>query len=412
MKPLPNPETSKLEKIAIVGSGPAGLAAAFDLARLGYQPTIFEAGSVVGGNLAMVIPEYRLPRNILDQEIDCIRQAGIEILTNTPVGPDLTFDNLFARDYKAILLAVGAHRSLRLGLPGEDTPGVMYAFDFLKAIKAGNSVLLGEKVGVIGGGNAAIDAARTALRAGAKDVSIIYRRSKAEMPAMKREIEAGVEEGIKIIELCAPSRIVASDGKLSGIECLDVELGEYDETDRRLPVLIKGSESVRQVDTLILAVGEEPDLSFLPPGHGLELSNRNTIVIYPETLATGREGIFAAGDAVTGPSTIADSIASGKLAAASIHRFLRGQSVRHEYTVTQPSPYVEPVPRTEEDLEAKRFPMPCAEVSQRVNNFNLVELGLTEEMAIKEARRCLRCDLAAATKDDWRRSESHAEVEH
>ena len=393
LKPLPNPKVPVLEKVAIVGSGPAGLAAAFDLARLGYQPTIFEASSVVGGNLTQVIPEYRLPRRIVDQEIECIKQAGVEILTNTPVGAGLTFDALFAQGYKAILLAVGAHRSLKLGLPGEDIPGVMDAFGFLEAIKAGKGVSLGKKVGVIGGGNAAIDAARTALRAGAREVFIIYRRSKEEMPAMKREIDAGLEEGVKIVELAAPARLIARDGRLTGIECFAMKLGEYDETGRRRPVPIPGSEFIFLLDNLILAIGEQPDLSFLPAGHGLEISESDAIMTEPETLATSRPGVFAAGDAVTGPSTIADSIASGKLAAVSINKFLRDEPVVREYSVTAPSPYVEPVKRTEEVLELRRFPMPCASAAERVRNFGVVELGLTEEMARKEALRCLRCDM-------------------
>jgi NADH-quinone oxidoreductase subunit F len=392
-KPLPKPKVPRLEKVAIVGSGPAGLAAAFDLACLGYQPTVFEASSVVGGNLAAAIPEFRLPRRIMDLEIECIKKAGVRILTNTPVGRDLTFDDLFAQGYKVILLVVGAHKSLKLGLPGEDTPGIMDGLDFLKAIKLGKKVPLGEKVGVIGGGNAAIDAARTALRAGAREVSIVYRRTKAEMPAMKREIDAGVEEGVKIVELAAPSRIITRNGRLTSIECLAMELGEYDETGRRRPVPIPYSEFIFPLDNLLLAIGEDPDLSFLPTGHGLEISKRNTVVTDPETLATRRPGIFAAGDCVTGPSTIADSIASGKLAAVSIHKFLRGRPVVREYTVTAPSPYVEPVERTVEEVEQQRFPMPCAPVAERVRNFGMVELGLSEEMALKEARRCLRCDL-------------------
>lgn len=392
-KPLPKPRVPRLEKVAIVGSGPAGLAAAYDLARLGYQPTVFEAGPVVGGNLAMAIPEYRLPRRILDLEIENIKKAGVRIITNRPVGRDLTFDDLFAQDYKAILLAVGAHRGLKLGLPGEDTPGIMDGLDFLKAVKLGKKVQLGEKVGIIGGGNAAIDAARTALRVGAKKVSIIYRRTKAEMPAIKREVEAGLEEGVELVELAAPTRIIAKNGRLTGIECVAMELGEYDETGRRRPIPIPHSEFIFPLDNLILAIGEEPDLSFLPTGHGLQISKRNTIAVDPETLATVRPGIFAAGDCVTGPSTIADSIASGKQAAVSIHQYLRGRRVAREYTVTRPSPYVPPIERGAEELEAVRPTMPCAPVAERVRNFSVVELGLSEEMAVKEARRCLRCDL-------------------
>ncbi len=392
-KPMPKPDVPTLEKVAIVGSGPAGLAAAFDLARLGYRPTIFEASSAVGGNLAMVIPEFRLPRRILDLEIENIKQAGVNILTNTPVGQNLTFEHLFAQGYKAILVAVGAHRSLRLDLPGENTPGVVYALDFLQAARAGKRVPLGEKVAVVGGGNAAVDAARTALRAGAREVCVLYRRSQAEMPAMRREIDAMVEEGVKIVELAAPVRTMSGNGGLTGVECLAMELGEYDDTGRPRPIPIPGSEFSVPVDNLILAVGEEPDPTCLPPEHGLEVSRRKTIVTDPETLATGQPGIFAAGDAVTGPSTIADSIASGKLAATSIHKFLRGEPLVREYSTTPPSPHVEPVDRTEEDMEMRRYAMPCAPAAERVRNFDIVELGLSEETALKEARRCLRCDM-------------------
>jgi NADH-quinone oxidoreductase subunit F len=383
----------RLEKVAIVGSGPAGLAAAYDLARRGYQPTVFEASSIVGGNLAAAIPEFRLPRRILDLEIECIRQTGVRIQTKTPVGRNPSVDDLFAQGYKAVLLAVGAHQSLRLGLSGEETPGVRDGLDFLKAVKRGVKVSLGGRVGVVGGGNAAIDAARTALRARAKEVTIIYRRTKAEMPAMKREIDAGIEEGVAILELAAPSRIIREDGRLIGLECRRMELSDYDETGRRRPVPIPGSEFVLPLDTLILAIGEQPDLSFLPVGHGLAISGRNTIQADPETLTAGRPGIFATGDCVTGPSTIADSIASGKLAAVSIHKYLRGQPVVREYTVAGPSPYIAPVERTTEEVELLRFPMPCASADERVRHFGMVELGYSEEMAILEARRCLRCDL-------------------
>ena len=398
-KPLPKPKVPTLEKVAIVGSGPAGLAAAFDLARLGYQSTIFEAGPVVGGNLAMVIPEFRLPRLIMQLEIECIKQAGVEILTNTPVGTSLTFDDLFVQGYKVILVATGAHKSLKLGLPGESIPGVMHAFDFLRRIKQGDKVTLGERVGLIGGGNAAIDAARTALRAGAKQVSIIYRRTKEEMPAIRREIEAGVEEGVKIVELAAPARLITENGRLTGLECLGMELGEYDESGRRKPVPIPHSEFTIPLDNVIVAIGEEPDLSFLPSDHGLELSKRNTIATDPETMTTKRRRIFAAGDVVTGPSTIADAMASGKLSAASIHKFLRGQPIVREYSVTPPVPYVEPVVQSVEDVEPQRFPMPCAPVVERLHNFGVVELGFNEETAVKEAKRCLRCDLAVAREE-------------
>lgn len=213
------------------------------------------------------------------------------------------------------------------------------------------------------------------------------------MPAMKREIDAGLEEGVKIVELAAPARLITRDDRLTGVECFAMKLGEYDETGRRRPTPISGSEFIFLLDNLILAIGEQPDLAFLPAGHGLEISEGGTIVTEPETLATSRPGVFAAGDAVTGPSTIADSIASGKLAAVSINKFLRGEPVVREYSVTAPCPHVEPVKRTEEVLEPRRFAMPCAPAADRVRNFGVVELGLSEEIARKEALRCLRCDM-------------------
>ncbi|MBI4758424.1 MAG: NADH-quinone oxidoreductase subunit NuoF, partial [Chloroflexi bacterium] len=375
IKPLARPRMPGRERVAVVGSGPAGLAAAYDLANLGYEITVFEAGPIMGGNLAWAIPEFRLPRRIMEAEIENIKRAGVKIQTNTAVGQGLTLDDLFARGYKAILLAVGAHKSLKLNIPGEGTAGVIDALEFLKMAKLGKAVPLGERVAVIGGGNAAIDAARTALRVGGKKISILYRRTRAEMPAMKREIEAGVEEGVEIRELVSPTRILSRDSRLASLECVSMELGEFDETGRRRPMPIPYSEFIMPLDSLIVAVGEEPDLSFLPRNHGLGISRRNTIIVDPETLVTGRPGIFAAGDAVTGPSTIADSIASGKLAAVSIHKYLRGQPLAREYTVTGPSPHVEPIERTEEEIELQRYRMPCAPVEERVGSFNVVELG-------------------------------------
>jgi len=324
---------------------------------------------------------------------------GVKILLNNPIGKDVTIDDLFKQGFKAVLLATGAHKSMKAGIAGESSPGVLNAFTFLEDVKAGKSVTLGGKVGVIGGGNAAIDAARTALRVGASESFIIYRRTRVEMPAMKREIAAGVEEGVKIIELATPVRTISSDGKLKGIECLANQLGDPDESGRRRPIPIQGSEYTLSLDHLILAVGEEADLAYLQENHGLQISKRNTIMTDTETLATARAGLFAAGDVVTGPSTIADSIAGGKLAAASIHKFLRGQPLIREYSVTAPSPYVEPVKRTEADLELNRFPMPCAPVPERVAGFGVVELGYSEEAALKESMRCLRCDIAARNAD-------------
>jgi NADH-quinone oxidoreductase subunit F len=381
------------EKVAIVGSGPAGLAAAYDLARRGYWPTVFEASSTIGGNLAAAIPEFRLPARVLEMEIAGIRQAGVEVRTNAPVGRNPSLDDLLLQGYAAVLLAVGAHESRRMEVPGEDGAGVLEALAFLKAIKQGRKPPLGRRVAVVGGGNAAIDAARTARRVGAQEVTIIYRRTRAEMPAIRREVEAGLEEGVAILELATPVRVLHENGRLVGLACLRMKLGEYDKTGRRRPDPVPGSEFVFPLDNLILAVGEQPDLAFLPNGHGLPISPRNTILADPETLATPRPGVFAAGDCVTGPSTIADSIGGGKLAAAMIHKYLRAQPVVRDYAVTPSSPYVPPVERSIEEVEQQRLPMPMAPAAERVHDFRLVELGLSEEMALKEARRCLRCDL-------------------
>jgi heterodisulfide reductase subunit A-like polyferredoxin len=374
------------ERIAIVGSGPAGLAAAYELVKKGYPVTVFESLHEVGGMLRVGIPEYRLPKNLLEIEIKRIRDLGMEIQTGTVIGKDLTIEQLQQKGYKAILIAVGAQESWKLGIEGEDLKGVIHALDFLKDVNLGKKVALGDRVAVIGGGNVAVDAARTALRVGAKKVSILYRRSRAEMPAFSLEAKEAENEGIEFQFLVAPKRILGENGKVTALECIRMELGEPDESGRRRPIPIEGSEFVINLDAVIPAIGEAPDVSLLP--NGAKVTGRKTIECEPLTLETSLPGIFAGGDVVSGPATVVDAIAAGKRAAVSIDRYLRGEDLKvgREEEIK----LVEEV--SKEGVEKKyRQVMPILPVEKRTGSFEEVETGFTEEMALQEAERCLSC---------------------
>jgi NADH-quinone oxidoreductase subunit F len=386
------PKKKRAEKVAIIGSGPGGLTCAYYLALEGYQVTVFEALSVIGGMLRVGIPEYRLPKKILDYEIQRIKNLGVEIRTNTTIGKDIQLSELKNQGYKAIFIATGAHKGLKMGIPGEDTIGVIDAVDFLRQVNLGQRIEIGEKVMVIGGGNAAVDAARVAKRLG-KEVRILYRRTRQEMPAAKEEVEATIQEGIPIDFLAAPVKINIANGKLKDIECIKMKLGDVDESGRRKPVPIEGSEFKIEIDTLIPAIGQQPDISFLN-GNRIKVSRWNTIEVDAETFSTTEEGIFAGGDVVTGPKTVTEAMAAGKVAAKMMHKYLQGEEVKREYEVTRPAIHVEPVKLTVEELEKieKKPSMPSLPVNERIDNFNEVELGYTREMAIQEAKRCLRCD--------------------
>lgn len=409
------PEKNNGIKVAIVGSGPAGLTCGFYLAKKGYEVTVFEKETVIGGMLKMGIPEYRLPRDILKSDLDYIRSSGMEIKTNSALGKDFTFDSLFDQDYKAIFLATGSHKSLRLGIPGEEVEGVIQGMKALSSLNLGGKITLGKRVGIIGGGNTAVDAARRVLRAEISEsvtmvdtarsvlrttkpesVTIFYRRTIDEIPAYKEEVEGAGEEGIKIEFLTAPNKIITDNGKLKACEFIRMKLGEIDETGRRRPVPIEGSEFTVELDTLIVSISESPDISFLE-NTGLEFSKWNTVLINPETCLTKRAGIFAGGDVVTGPNTVVDAVASGKTAATSIDQYLTGKEVKREYKLTRPSRYIEPIGFTDEELDellsAKRSEMPLLSSEKRRYNLMEVNQGLAEEQAIKEAKRCLRCDL-------------------
>jgi heterodisulfide reductase subunit A-like polyferredoxin len=374
------------EKIAVIGSGPAGLVAAYELVKKGYPVTIFESQNEVGGMLKVGIPGYRLPKDLLELEVNRLKDAGIEIHTGITVGKDVTMEQLGEQGYKAILVAVGAQKSWKLGIEGEDLNGVIHALDFLRDVNAGKKVELGSKVAVIGGGNVAIDAARSALRSGAKKVSVLYRRSQEEMPAFSAEVEEAEREGIEFQFLVAPKRILGENGKVTSVECIRMKLGEPDESGRRRPIPVEGSEFTQNFDTVIPAIGEAPDVSFLPEGG--KVTKRKTVECDPLTLETSLPGVFACGDVVSGPATVVDAIAAGKRAAVSIDRYLRGQDLKagREKEVK----VVEDV--SKEGVEKKpRQVMSVLPVEKRVGGFEEVATGFTEEMALREAERCLNC---------------------
>ena len=386
------PKTDREERVAVIGSGPGGLSCAHCLALEGYKVTIFESQPEAGGMLAVGIPEFRLPKDILKYEIEKITELGVEIKTNTAIGKEILFSEL-KKEYKAIFIATGAHKGLKMRIPGEESDGIIDAVKFLREFNLGLEVKIGDKVIIVGGGNSAIDAARVAKRMG-KDTGIFYRRTKAEMPAIKSEIEEAIIEGIDIQYLVAPTKVLSSNGKIESIECIRMELGEIDESGRRKPVPILGSDFKVDVDTLILAISQEPDMSFLTDGDILNISEWNTVEVDPETLCTNVEGIFAGGDVVTGPNTVTGAMAHGKLAARMIDKYIRGERLERKYEVTRPKMHVEAVQLSEEELESLKRPVGLSlPVSQRIRSFQEVELGFTEAEAISEAKRCLRCDL-------------------
>jgi len=308
-------------KIAVIGSGPAGLTVAYELARKGHKVTVFEALPEPGGMLRKCIPEYRLPKEVLAKEIQFIRNLGVEIKTGITVGKDLNFDDLWKDGFKAIFIGLGAHKSQKLKIEGGDLKGVINALDFLWSINFGEKMEVGKNVVVIGGGNVAVDAAKTALLHGANEVTIFYRRSREEMPANPWEVKEAEAEGVKIEFLVAPKKILGEDERIAAIECIRMQLGELDESGRRKPIPIEGSEFKRETDMVILAIGEAPDLEFLPKE--IELNEDGTVWVNPISMETSLQGVFAGGDAVTGPATVIEAIRAGKRAAESIESYLK-----------------------------------------------------------------------------------------
>lgn len=383
VEPLP---ITKKEKVAVIGSGPSGIACAYDLIRMGYAVTVFETASAVGGLLRYGIPEYRLPKAIVDNEIGYVQELGVEIKLNSPVNK---LEDLFNNGYSAIYLATGAGTSQKMGIPSEDSVGVMDALSFLKRANAGEKVEIGQRVAVVGGGNSAMDAARVASRIGAKEVTVIYRRSRAEMPAAVEEVEELEHEGIKLEILTNPVRVIAENGKVTGIQCVKMELGEPDASGRRRPIPVKGSEYIMEIDNIIMAIGQTVDKTKLPDK--LEYTRSGTIQVDPVTLQTNIDGVFAGGDSVSGPADVISVVSAGKEAAISIDRHLTGVDLKAGRA--EPRARVKDVNK-EGVVKKPRAQMPALAAKER-KGFAEVELGFDEAAAIAEANRCLNCGVCS-----------------
>ncbi|HEU65882.1 MAG TPA: FAD-dependent oxidoreductase [Chloroflexi bacterium] len=377
------PATGK--SIAVVGAGPAGLTCAYYLTKLGHKITVFEALPEPGGMMRVGIPEYRLPRNILRDEIREIETAGVEIKLNTRVE---SLDSLFEQGYQAVFLAIGAHEEMKLGVEGEDLPGVIGCVEFLRRFNLGEKVGIGSRVGVIGGGNVAIDSARAALRLGASKVTIFYRRTKNEMPAQAEEVEQALEEGVEVIFLVAPSKVFGGNDNLK-LELIRMELGEPDSSGRRRPIPIKGSEFIAELDTLIAAIGERPEV---PAGFQVEVG-RGNILNVNEDMSTSREGVFAGGDCATGPALVINAIAAGRKAAQSIDRYLggKGDITEHLVPAQEATVWLQDLTTGERLATLSHLPP-----ETRLNSLAEVEQGLNWETAVAEAQRCLQCHVIAS----------------
>ena len=373
------------KRVAVVGSGPAGLTAAYYLAKLGgHAVTVFESLPKAGGMMRVGIPRYRLPEDVLDAEINTVIEAGVELKTNVRVD---SVESLREQGYSAILLAMGAHAGAKIGVPGEDTRGVIDCVSLLRDVSLDVKVKLGKRVAVIGGGNAAIDASRTARHLGAQEVTILYRRTKDEMPAAPEEVEAALQEGVKIEFLVAPKKIGRLNGHIE-MECVRMALGKTDASGRKRPEPIPGSEFNREFDVIISAIGQVPQV---PEQMKLTTDKAGNLQANPDTLATAMDGVFAAGDVVTGPASVIEAIAAGRLAAVSIDKYLGGKGVIDEVLALPEERHL--TSQQMEEGEQQRPPMRELVASKRLAGFSLVELGFSRAGAIAEAKRCLKCDL-------------------
>ncbi len=377
------------KKVAVVGAGPAGLSAAYYLQKFGIDCTVIDAHEAPGGMIRFGIPSYRLPRDIIDGEVAAIEELGAAFKYNTKLGEDITLD-LLREEYDAVFLGLGAQKASSMRTAGEDLDGVQSGIEFLAKVSRDETLPIGKTVVVVGGGNTAIDAARTALRLGADSVSILYRRAREQMPAWDEEVDAALEEGVLLETLAAPVKIEPGDSGLV-LTCVRMELGEPDDSGRRRPVPVEGSKFTTEVDDIIAAIGQNVDASMAP---GMELTAWGSMVADEQTGQTALENVFAGGDCVTGADIAVNAVAAGRRAAFAINQFLRGEHVVGDpngYNHTMGAMDEIPAAVIEPFEKAKRIPMPHLDAKKRATNFEEVETGFTEEMARAEAARCMEC---------------------
>jgi NADPH-dependent glutamate synthase beta subunit-like oxidoreductase len=395
--PIPcAPDTGK--RIAVIGGGPAGVSAAYFLRRLGHSPTIYDAMSKLGGITRYGIPEYRLPDEVLDWEIKTILDLGIDVHYNTVLGEDFTIHSLREEGYDAVFMGIGAWKDLTLRIDGEDAEGVWQGINFLSTVAdhPEKKIPVGKRAAVVGGGNSAIDCVRTLLRLGCEEVYIVYRRTRKEMPANEVEIVAAEHEGVKFQFLAAPTKVVTDDqNRVKGLEYLQMELGEPDASGRRRPVPIEGSETIIELDMLISAISQQPDLAFLEKESDKEniaITRWSTFDNDEATLQCSLPYLFTAGDVATGPSLVVSAIGGGRRAARSIHQYLTGEEIKGSPKSLRkrhiPESLFESVPGVE---KKERTPMPELEVAQRIDSMIEVDQVISEEEAIYESKRCLEC---------------------
>ena len=411
---LPDPKPATGRRVAIIGGGPAGLTAAYYLGLEGHKVTILESSPELGGMLRYGIPEYRLPKEILNREIETITRLCHKVRCNVTLGKEFTIESLRKSGYEAIFIAIGAQADQKMRVEGEDLTGVLPGTSFLRDVALGKKVSLGDKVAVIGGGNTAMDVARTAIRLGVSDVRVIYRRSRAEMPANAEEIEQAEEEGVQFQFLAAPVKINASKGRVSSVECIKMELGEPDSSGRRRPEPISGSEFSVDMDNVIAAIGQTMDDPGLEQDGPVNLTRRKYIAINEEAMTTSVPGVFSGGDCTSGPATAVEAIGAGRRAASSINKYLNGQPVvpdvrayncsKGELQDIDPSDFTdyEHIDRTNQST------LPPEE---RKKSFTEMEFTLSEDKAIKEAGRCLGCGCQAATYCDLRELATEYQVD-